>query len=116
MSVATPIDINALIGDITKAATDQIGKDLTTLAGFSQIQVEGLARQAQLIAGALASGHLSDADRDFFLSDLKRTARDFANVLVGLALVDIEKVWNSAVTTLWDAIGTAAQVALPKPF
>ena len=114
--MATPIDINSLIRDITKAASNQIGQDLNTLSGFSQTQVEGLARQAKLIAAALASGHLSDADRDFFLSDLKRTAKDFADVLVGLALVDIEKVWNAAVTTLWKAIDTAAQVALPKPF
>jgi hypothetical protein len=114
--VATPIDINSLISTITRAATDQIGRNLNTLGGFGQVQVEGLARQAKLIAAALASGHLSDADRDFFLSDLKRTAQDFANVLVGLALVDIEKVWNAAVTTLWEAIGTAAEVALPKPF
>lgn len=110
------IDVNALIADITKAATAQLGQDVTALEGFSQTQVEGLARQAQLIAAAFASGHLSNSDRDFFLNDLKQTAQDFAKTLAGLALVDIEKVWNAAVTTLWNAIGTVAQVALPKPF
>jgi hypothetical protein len=114
--MATPLDLNAVIQDIVKGASDQIGKDVTSIAGFSQAQVEGLARQAQLIAAALASGHLNDADRDFFLEDLKRTAGDFARTVAGLIIVDIEKIWNSAVKALWDAIGKAAQVALPKPF
>ena len=112
----SPIDITALMADITKAATVQLGRDVTALEGFSHTQIEGLARQAQLIAAAVASGHLSDADRDFFLNDLKQTAQDFARILAGLSLIDIEKVWNAAVTTLWTAIGRAAQVALPKPF
>jgi hypothetical protein len=112
----SPIDVNALITDITRAASAQLGQDITTLEGFSQTQVEGLARQAQLIAAAFASGHISEADRDFFLNDLKQIAQDFAKTLAGLALIDIEKVWNAAVTTLWTAIGEAAQVALPRPF
>lgn len=111
-----PVDVDALIGEIVQAAGAQLGKDVTTLTGFSREQVEGLARQAQLIAAAFASGHLSEADRDFFLDDLKQTTQDFANTLAGLAIVDIEKVWNTTVTILWSAIGTAAQVALPKPF
>jgi hypothetical protein len=111
-----PVDVRALIGEIVQAASAQLGKDVTTLAGFSRDQVEGLARQAQLIAAAFASGHLSEADRDFFLDDLKQTTQDFANTLAGLEIVDIEKVWNATVTILWSAIGAAAQVALPKPF
>jgi hypothetical protein len=113
--MAAPIDINALIGDIAKAATAQIGRDLTSFADFGASQAEGLARQAKLIAAALASGHLSDDDRDFFLDNLKETARNFAAVLIGLTVVEIEKVWNAAVTTLWDAISKAAGIALPRP-
>ncbi|HEY1432788.1 MAG TPA: hypothetical protein VGF39_14360 [Stellaceae bacterium] len=37
-----------------------------TEEGFSRDQVEGLARQAQLIAAAFDGGHLSEADRDFW--------------------------------------------------
>jgi len=114
--MATPIDLNAVISDIVKAATDRLGRDITSLEGFAEQQVRGLARQAQLIAGALASGHLSDDDRDFFLNDLKNTARDFANTLAGLLVLEIEIVWNAAVDTLWKAISAAAGVALPRPF
>ena len=109
------IDITTLTADIIKAATGQLGRDVTALEGFSHTQAEGLAHQAQLIATAVASGQLSDADRDLFLNDLKQTTQDFARTLAGLRLIDIEKVWNAAVTTLWTAIGRAAQVALPKP-
>src|SRR6516164_2044305 len=103
--MSSPIDVQALVHGITQAVSAQIGKDVTLLTGFSRDQVEGLARQAQLIAAAFASGHLSADDRDLFLEDLKQTTEDFANTLVGLATVEVEKVWNAAVVALWNAIG-----------
>ena len=36
-----PVDVQALIGEIVQAAGAQLGKDVTTLAGFSRAQVEG---------------------------------------------------------------------------
>ena len=51
--MATPIDVNALTSDIIKAATDRLGRDITSLEGFAEQQLRGLARQAQLIAGGL---------------------------------------------------------------
>jgi hypothetical protein len=111
-----PIDVQALVEQTTRAVSTQIGKDVMTLTGFSRDQVEGLARQAQLIAAAFASGHLSQDDRSFFLDDLKQTTRDFVNTLAGLAAVEVEKAWNAAVTALWSAIGTAAKIVLPSPF
>jgi hypothetical protein len=114
--MATPIDVQALVGAIIGAATDRLGKDITTLEGFAEDQVAGLARQAQLIAGATAAGHLSDSDLDADLNQLKGITQDFANTLAGLAVLEIEKVWNAAVDALWKAIGTATGVALPKPF
>ncbi len=110
------IDTDALIAAITKGVTGAIGKDVTTPQGFAKDQIDGMANQALLIAGALAAGHLTDAQRDFFLKDLKQTAQDFAKVLVGLTAIDVEKAWNAAVSALWAAISTAAGTALPKPF
>jgi len=114
-SASAAIDIAGLTADIIRAANLQLGRDVSALEGFRRTQIEGLAQQAQRIVAAVANGHLSDADRDFFLDDLKQTTQDFASTLAGLRLIDIEKVWNAAVTTLWTAIGRAAQVALPKP-
>jgi len=59
--MSSPIDVQALVRGITQAADAQISRDVTLLAGFSRDQVEGLARQAQLIAAAFASGHPSQA-------------------------------------------------------
>jgi len=110
------IDIQALVGQIIQAVSAQLGKDVSTLEGFSRDQVEGLARQAQLIAAASASGHLSKDDLDFFLDNLKMLARNFADTLAALGVIAVEKAWNAAVTALWSAIGKAAKIALPAPF
>ena len=111
--MATPIDVESLIKAITKAASDEVGQDVAALQGFSRRQLEAMARQAQLVAAAFASGHLSDDDQAFFLAQLKDDARNFADVLQGLVLADAQKVWNAAVSTLWDAIGKAVGIALP---
>jgi hypothetical protein len=111
--VATPIDVEGLIKAITQAASKEVGQDVTALGGFSQRQLEAMARQAQLVAAAFASGHLSADDRTFFLGQLKDDAQNFANVLQGLVLADIQRVWNAAVSTVWDAIGKAVGITLP---
>ncbi len=110
-----PIDVPSLVSSIARLASAELGRDVTTIEGFARDQVEGLARQAKLIAAAIASGHLSPSETADALTDLQTTAEDFAATLVGLALVDVEKVWNAAVGALWSAIGTAAGIVLPGP-
>ncbi len=110
-----PIDVPTLIGSITRTASDAVGKDVTTIGGFAADQIEGLAQQARLIAAAAASGELSGSEVDDALADLAQTAQDFAATLAGLALVDVEKLWNAVVGVLWTAIGTAAGIVLPWP-
>ena len=107
-----PIDLNALIGSITRTASDELGRDVTTVDGFARDQVEALARHAQLIAAAIASGSLSQSQADFFRADLQLMAQNFVNTLKGLAEVDLEKVWNAVVSTLWGAIDAALGLAL----
>ena len=43
--MATAIDVNALISEIVKAATDRLGRDITSLEGFAEQQLRGLARR-----------------------------------------------------------------------
>ncbi len=114
--MGNPINISALTGSVITAASRSVGRDVTAFESFARDQVQALAQQAHDIAAEIAAGDLSDADRDFLLADLKSDARDFADTLTGLAMVEIEKVWNAAVTALWNAIGTAAGIGLPKPF
>jgi hypothetical protein len=113
--MAHPIDVRTLIGDIEHAATDALKKDITLIAGFSRTQVEALAKQAAWIAEATAKGELDQELRRFFLSNLEEMARNFVNVLQGLAAIAIEKVWNAVVGVLWGAIRKAASAAIPIP-
>jgi hypothetical protein len=109
-----PINVSSLVSSIIRGTSAELGRDVTTIEGFAHDQVEGLARQAKLIAAAIASGQITASEAEGALADLKDTAEDFAAALVGLATVDFEKVWNAAVGALWSAIGTAVGVALPR--
>jgi hypothetical protein len=110
-----PIDVPLLVSSITRTPSAELGRDVATVEGFARDQVEGLAQQARLIAAAIANGQLTESEAGGALADLKATAEDFAATLVGLTVVDVEKVWNAAVGALWTAIETAAGIALPRP-
>ena len=42
------------------------------------------------------------------VSNLSRT-------LIGLSAVTVEKIWNGIVDKIWDALGNATGLALPRP-
>jgi hypothetical protein len=113
--MAHPIDLNELVASIKQAASDVVQKDITTLSGFAESQVQAMAKQAAWVAEAIAKNELTDELKDFFLDNLKDLARNFAKTLRGLVMVTVEKVWNAVVATLWKAIEKAAGVALPLP-
>ncbi len=111
-----PFDLGQLATDIKDAVSGVLQKDITLVTGFSQTQVEQMAKQAAWIAEGTAKGELSDGLRDFFLRDLARIAENFVKVLQGLALLTIEKAWNAVVNVLWKAIsGAIGNIALPIP-
>ena len=109
------LDINQLIADIKNTATDIIKKDVETVRGFSNRQLNGIANQSALIATGIVTGQITEATRDFFLDQLVELARNFANTLVGLTLVTIEKLWNAVVSVIWNAISKATNIQL-APF
>jgi hypothetical protein len=113
--MAHPFDVDDLVEGLKTAASDVLRKDVTTLRGFSERQLQAMAKQAAWIAEATAKGEIDAGLRDFFLDNLEDMARNFANTLRGLLAVTIEKVWNALVTTLWKAIEKAAGVTLPLP-
>lgn len=113
--MASPIDVNQLLADIKTAVSGVVQKDVTTIQGYSERQLQAMAQQAKWIAAASLSGELSSDMRDFFLNTLKDTATNFANTLKGLVVITIEKVWNALVGALWGAINTAIGAALPLP-
>jgi len=107
------LDIDQLIADIKNTATDILNKDVETVRGFSNRQLSGIANQTALIAMGIATGQITEATRDFFLDQLVELARNFANTLVGLTLVTIEKLWNAVVGVIWNAISKATNIQLP---
>jgi hypothetical protein len=113
--MAAAIDLNKLIADIEAAASGILKADVTNIEGFSKTQVTAMATQASWIASGTLSGQLTPDLRDYFLSNLKALAQNFAQTLVGLAVITVEKVWNAVVGIIWSTISKAIGVALPAP-
>jgi len=114
--MAHPFDLDQLIASIKAAATGVLNEDVSQIAGFSETQVNMMAKQAAWIAEATAKGELDDDLRAFFLKNLADMAKNFVQVLQGLAAITIEKVWNAIVGVLWDAVrGAIGGIALPIP-
>ncbi len=111
------IDIEQLLQEIKDTASTIIKKDVTTVRGFSQRQITGIATQTSLIASGILHGEITDATKDFFLDQLILLTQNFVNTLVGLLLATIEKLWNAIVGVLWNAISkvTGLQLADFKP-
>ena len=98
------LDVSELLEEIKNTATTIINKDVTTVRGFSNRQLNGIANQAALIATGIKSGQITEATRSFFLEQLVELSQNFANTLVGLTLASVEKLWNGIVSILWGFI------------
>jgi len=109
------IDTAVLVSEIKNAATGILNQDVTELRGFSERQVEALAKQADLIAKGIKSGDIDDDLREFFLDSLEDMALNFAKTLRGLVMVTIEKVWNAVVGVIWKSIEAATGIGLSAP-
>lgn len=109
------IDPLLLVTDIKGAATAILGKDVTTITGFSNRQINGLATQASLVATGVANGEIAGDTLTFFLDQLIDLTENFVKTMVGLLIVTIEKIWNAIVKVIWSAIEKVAGVVLPVP-
>ena len=109
------IDLDQLVTDMKTAATGVLNADITTLRGLSERQLQAIAKQAELVATGIATQQITKETQEFFLDSLEDMALSFAKTLRGLVMVTIEKVWNSIVGVLWNAISKAAGITLPTP-
>lgn len=107
------LDIEELMTDIKNTVSVILSKDITTVTGFSERQLSGLAHQASLVASGILTGEITDATRDFFLDQLVQAAHNFVNTLVGLVVATIERLWNAVVGVIWQAISKVTGIALP---
>ena len=90
------------IKDITSGILE---KDISTVRGFSERQLEALARQTDIIQKGIANGEITDDLKEFFLDGLEAMAANFVNTLKGIMAVTLEKLWNALVNFLYKAVG-----------
>lgn len=93
-------NVAEIIREIKEVASTILEKDISTVKGFSERQVEALARQTAIVRQGIASGDIDEELQAFFEQGLKDMARNFVNTLKGLLSVTIEKIWNAVVEVL----------------
>jgi len=96
-----------IINEIKNVASAVIEKDITTVRGFSERQLEAIAKQTLIIQKGIISGDIDDDLKEFFFDGLEAMALNFVNTLKGILSVTIEKIWNAIVDLLWNTINNA---------
>ncbi len=94
-----------IITDLKDITSGILEKDITTVRGFSERQLEAIAKQTALIQNGLENGDIDEDLREFFLDGLEAMTRNFVNTLKGILLVTIEKLWNALLSFLYKAVG-----------
>ncbi len=100
-------NVATIVSDIKNLTSEIINKDVTTVRGFSERQVEAIAKQTVIIQEGIANGDIDEDLEEFFLDGLEAMARNYVNTLKGILLVTVEKLWNALVDFLYRAIGVA---------
>lgn len=95
-----------IINEIREVATTILEKDISTVNGFSERQVEALAKQTAIVQQGILNGDIDEDLKEFFEQGLKDMARNFVNTLKGILSVTIEKIWNAIVEVVLKAINT----------
>jgi hypothetical protein len=98
-------DVTAIITEMKNISSGILNKDLTTVRGFSERQLEAIAKQTVLIQKGVKSGDIDEDLREFFLDGLEAMTRNFINTLKGILIVTIEKLWNALISFLYKAVG-----------
>jgi phosphoenolpyruvate synthase/pyruvate phosphate dikinase len=106
------LDIQQLISDITDAASNVLKKDVTKIKGFQERQIEGLAKQAKLIATGIASGEIDQDLQKFFIEGLEAMTMNFVRTLRGLVEATVERVWNAVMDVIVKTIGKVVDIIL----
>lgn len=100
-------DISNVVQEIKNVAAGILKKDLADIQGFSERQLEAIAQQAVTIKAGVLSGDIPPDMMAYFFESLKKATENFANTLVGLLAVTVEKLWNAMADFLWDFIQKA---------
>lgn len=97
-------EIINIIKEIKDIASTILEKDIATVRGFSERQVEAIAKQTLIIQKGILNGDIDEGLKEFFFDGLEAMVLNFVNTLKGILSVTIEKIWNAIVDSLWKAI------------
>lgn len=100
---------------ISSAVKTVTSKDITTIAGFAQQQLQALAQQSALVAGLIEANAFTEAEKEFYLDGLQQMAQGFVNTFQQIAIIEIQKIYNSVVSAIYDSISKLAGITLAAP-
>lgn len=100
-------NVTQLMIEIKNIASNILEKDVSTLRGFSERQVEAIAKQTLIIQKGIINGDIDEDLKEFFFDGLEKMALNFVSTLKGILSVTIEKIWNAIVDALWNAVEAA---------
>lgn len=109
------IDTAQLVIDMKAAASTELNADVSAFRGFSERQLEAIAKQTEFVAIGIASKQITEATKDYFLDAIEDMSLNFVRTLRGLLLASVEKVWNAIVGVIWKALSQATGLVLPVP-
>lgn len=98
-------NVASLITEIKDITSGILEKDISTVRGFSERQLEAIAKQTVIIQKGIANGDIDEDLREFFLDGLEAMALNFVNTLKGIMIVTLEKLWNALMKFLYKAVG-----------
>lgn len=100
------MDSQDILGNMVAALKGELGQGYSSISNFVETQGNLLARQAENIATARATGSLRNDDElfEFFLQGLQHNAENAARSVVMLSALTIEKAWNAIAGVLWGGI------------
>src|SRR5690606_27917925 len=98
-------DVTTIITDIKNIASDILEKDVSVVRGFSERQVEAIAKQTVLNQKGVENGDNVEELRELILDGLEAMALDFVIAIKGILAVTLEKLWNALVNFLYKAVG-----------
>tara|TARA_R100000935_G_C2826175_1_gene162416 strand:+ start:430 stop:744 length:315 start_codon:yes stop_codon:yes gene_type:complete len=98
-------NVAEIITEIKTIASNVLERDIQEVRGFSERQVEAIAKQTAMIKKGVENGEIDDDLREFFLDGLEAMTLNFVNTLKGILAVTIEKLWNALLQFIYKAVG-----------
>lgn len=111
------LDIDDVIGRMNLALKEVAGADVPMLSRYGEAKARAVAKYADLIADAYATGALDEADMKRELAEIEHMTRRFTRNLKGLAGVTAERAARAAAGVLLGAMRAGLSYAgspLPK--